>query len=216
MANLCEAVGADVEDLAHGLGLDHRIAPGFLRPGPGFGGSCFPKDTLALMRTAQEHGSPCRIVETVVEVNNAQRARMVNKITQAMGGSPAGKTLAVLGLSFKPDTDDLRDSPALTIIPSLTERGLKVRAHDPAALEEARRLLPEIDAVGDPYEACEGADALCLMTEWKEYKSLDLNRVAGLLKRPLIIDLRNALDPRAVREAGLVYVGVGRGRNRGR
>lgn len=210
MANLCEAVGANVQDLAHGLGLDRRIGPKFLHPGPGYGGSCLPKDTLCLIRMAQEHGSPTRIVETVTEVNHAQKARMVRKIRHALGGSERDKTLAVLGLTFKPETDDMREAPSLTILPPLMEKGLHVRAHDPAGMEEAKKLLPDITYCPDPYTACEGADAVCLMTEWNLYRALDLERIKKGLQQPIFIDLRNVYSSDVMRKAGLYYVSVGR------
>ncbi len=210
MSNLCEAVGGDVDALARGVGLDHRIGPKFLHPGPGYGGSCFPKDTTALLRIAQEHGAPLRIVETVVEVNHAQKARMVKKIRDALGGSEAGKTLAVLGLTFKPNTDDMRDAPALTILPALLERGIKIQAHDPIGIEEARKLLPDILYCEDPYQACEGADAVCVMTDWDLYRFLDLVRIKEILKKPLMIDLRNIFSPAQMTELGFEYVSLGR------
>src|SRR3989338_4918042 len=197
MANLCEAVKADVTDLARGMGLDSRIGPKFLHPGPGYCGSCFPKDTMALMRTAQEHDAPSRIIETVVEVNNSQKTRMVRKIREAIGSNGRGKILAVLGLTFKPETDDMRESPSLTILPALMEKGLKIKAHDPAGMEEAKKELPEIQYCSDPYLACDGADAVCLMTEWNPYRTLDLKRIQKILKQPLFIDLRNVYLPKA-------------------
>ena len=184
LANICEEIGANVQDLARGIGLDGRIGKKFLHAGPGYGGSCFPKDTQALLRIAQEHGVACRIVEAVIEVNAAQKARMARKIRIALGGSEAGKILAVLGLAFKPETDDLRDAPALTIISTLLEHGAVVRAHDPAAMQEAARLLPGVKYCASPYEACDQADALILMTEWNEYRALDLDRIKALLKEP--------------------------------
>ncbi len=208
MANLCEAVGANVQDLAKGMGLDGRIGSKFLHAGPGYGGSCFPKDALALVRIAQEHRSPCRIVETVVEVNNAQKARMVGKIRETLGGD--GKVLAILGLTFKPETDDMRDAPSLTVIPALLEKGIRVRAHDPAGMEEAKKYIPEIEYCSDPYTACEGADAVCLMTEWNPYRALDLQRIKKLLNRPVFIDLRNVYRPDVMQEAGFHYVSIGR------
>ncbi len=210
IANLCEAIGANVVDLAKGMGLDKRIGRKFLHAGPGYGGSCFPKDTLALARIAQEHGSPIRVIETVIEVNSAQKAKMVGKIRKALGGSEAGKTLAVLGLTFKPETDDMRDSPALTILPALLEKGAKIVATDPHGLEEAKKMMPELNYVSDLYEAIKDAEALILMTEWNEYRSLDLAKVKKLMKGKLFIDLRNVYDPETIRQAGFEYVGVGR------
>lgn len=210
MANLCETVGANVIDLAKGIGLDGRIGKKFLHPGPGYGGSCFPKDTLALLRTAQEYGAPSRIVEAAVEVNAAQKVRMIKKIRDALGGSEAGKTIAVLGLTFKPETDDMREAPALTILPALHEKGAKLRVHDPQGMQEAARMLPECVYAENAYQACEGADALVLLTEWNQYRALDLARLKGLMRTPLFIDLRNVYDPERIRTAGFTYFGVGR------
>lgn len=210
MANLCEAVGATVISLAKGIGLDGRIGGKFLHPGPGYGGSCFPKDTTALLRMAQEHGSHSRIVEAVVEVNNAQRARMVKKIRDALGGSEAGKTIGVLGLTFKPDTDDLRDAPALTILPVLREKGAIIQVHDPQGMVEAATLYPDFQYRDNAYAACAGADVLVLMTEWNQYRALDLERIKSLMKSPVFVDLRNVYDPAAMRAAGFSYTGVGR------
>ena len=211
LANICEEIGANVQDLARGIGLDGRIGKKFLHAGPGYGGSCFPKDTQALLRIAQEHGVACRIVEAVIEVNAAQKARMARKIRIALGGSEAGKILAVLGLAFKPETDDLRDAPALTIISTLLEHGAVVRAHDPAAMQEAARLLPGVKYCASPYEACDQADALILMTEWNEYRALDLDRIKALLKEPIFIDLRNVYPAEMMKEKGFRYHSVGRG-----
>jgi len=211
MANVCEAVGADVMALAKGIGMDGRIGSKFLHPGPGYGGSCFPKDTLALMRIVQEYGVSVRIVEAAVEVNAAQKARMVKKIRDALGGSESGKTIAVLGLTFKPETDDMRESPSLSILPALLERGATIKAHDPKGMEEAKRYLPEgIRYVGNAYEACDGADAVVLMTEWNQYRALDLDRIFSLLNQPVFIDLRNVYDPAAMRKKGFTYICVGR------
>ena len=211
IASLCEVVGADVHAVAKGMGLDGRIGRKFLHAGPGYGGSCFPKDTLALVRTAQEHDSPCRVVEAVVEVNAAQRARMIRKIRKALGGSEAGKTLAVLGLTFKPETDDMRDAPALAILPTLVEKGATVRAHDPKGMDEARELLPDtITYCEDIDETFNGADAVVLMTEWNSYRGLDLHRTLSLMKGDLFIDLRNVYEPSVMKSAGFNYVGVGR------
>ena len=211
MSALCEALGADVHAVAKGMGLDARIGRKFLHPGPGYGGSCFPKDTLALVRTAQEHGTPLRIVEAVIEANAAQRARMLKKIRAALGGSESGKTLGVLGLTFKPETDDMRDSPASAILPSLVETGALVRAHDPKAVEEAKRVLPAgIDYCGDIYETFRGADAAILMTEWNAYRGLDLTRVLELMRGRVFIDLRNVYEPGEMNALGFDYVCVGR------
>ncbi|MCP5155645.1 MAG: UDP-glucose/GDP-mannose dehydrogenase family protein [Ectothiorhodospiraceae bacterium] len=211
VAALCEAVGADVHSVARGMGLDGRIGRKFLHPGPGYGGSCFPKDTLALVRTAQEYGVSCRIVESVVEVNAAQRARMVRKIRDALGGSESGKTLAVLGLTFKPETDDMRDSPSLAILPALMEKGARIRAHDPKGMEEARKLLPSgIEYAGDIYETFRDADAVVLLTEWNAYRGLDLARIRKAMRGKVFIDLRNVYEPADMRKAGFEYVCVGR------
>ncbi len=211
LANVCEAVGADILDVVAGMGYDHRIGSHFLQPGPGYGGSCFPKDTLALVRTAQEHGAPSRIVEAVVEVNNAQRARMVRKIRDALGGSEADRRIGVLGLTFKPETDDMRDAPALAILPPLVERGARVRAHDPQGLEEAAKLLPpEVELCHDLYETLHDADAVVLMTEWNVYRGLDLARVRRHMRGNVFVDLRNVYEPDRMREAGFHYAGVGR------
>jgi UDPglucose 6-dehydrogenase len=210
IANLCEEIGADVQDLARGMGLDGRIGRKFLHAGPGYGGSCFPKDTHALLRIAQENGVACRIVEAVAEVNAAQKARMVRKIRNAVGGNEAGKTIAILGLTFKPETDDLRDAPSLTIIPALVEHGAIIRAHDPQAMKEATRLLPGITFVSNPYAACEGADAMVLLTEWNEYRALDLDRIRELMREPVFVDLRNVYPLQTMKDKGFRYVSVGR------
>jgi UDPglucose 6-dehydrogenase len=210
IANLCEEIGGDVQDVAKGIGLDGRIGRKFLHAGPGYGGSCFPKDTHALLRVAQDNGVACRIIEAVVEVNAAQKARMTRKIRQALGGVEGGKTIAVLGLSFKPETDDLRDAPSLTIISKLIENGATVRAHDPQAMEEAAKVLPGVKYCSSPYEACEGADAVVLMTEWNEYRALDLLRVKKALTSPIFIDLRNVYRPTAMKHLGFNYSSVGR------
>lgn len=211
MAALCEAVGADVHSVAKGIGLDGRIGRKFLHPGPGYGGSCFPKDTLALVRTAQEHDLPCRIVEAVVEVNAAQRARMLRKIRVALGGSESGKTLAILGLTFKPETDDMREAPALAILPALLEKGAALKAHDPQGMAEAKTLLPAgIRYCDDIYETFDGADAVVLLTEWNAFRGLDLDRVKRSMSGNVFVDLRNVYEPRLVREAGFEYICVGR------
>ena len=211
IASVCEAVGADVAALAKGIGMDGRIGSKFLHPGPGYGGSCFPKDTLALMRLVQEYGESLRIVEAAVEVNSAQKARMVKKIRDAVGGSEHGKVIAVLGLTFKPETDDMRDAPAITILPALLEKGAKIYAHDPKGMAEAKKYLPEgIDYADNAYTACEGADAVVLMTEWNQYRALDLERIKKTMREPVFIDLRNVYDPEVMKVQGFRYVGVGR------
>lgn len=211
IATLCEAVDADVHAVARGMGLDGRIGRKFLHPGPGYGGSCFPKDTLALVRTAREYGVSCQIVESVVEVNEAQRMRMVEKIRAALGGSEEGKTIAVLGLSFKPETDDMREAPALAILPPLIDAGATVRAHDPQACEQAASLLPDsVSYHQDIYATLEGADALVLMTEWNAYRGMDLEEVLQRMSGRVFVDLRNVYEPDAMRAQGFEYVGVGR------
>jgi UDPglucose 6-dehydrogenase len=210
MANICEEIGADVQDVARGMGLDGRIGKKFLHAGPGYGGSCFPKDTQALLRIAQEYGVACRVVESVVEVNAAQKARMARKIRKALGGSEENKTIAVLGLSFKPETDDMREAPSLTILSILLEHGARIRAYDPQAMHEAAKLMPDVTYCESPYKACEGADALVLITEWNEFRALDLDRIKGLLKQPLFIDLRNVYRSEALTNLGFSYHSVGR------
>ncbi len=210
MATICEVIGADVKDLAKGVGLDGRIGQKFLHPGPGYGGSCFPKDTLALLRIAQEHGVAARIVEAGVEVNAAQKARMVKKIRDAIGGSESGKVIAALGLTFKPETDDLRDSPALTILPPLYEKGAKLQVHDPQGMKQAAEIFPHFTYMASAYEACQGADAVVLFTEWNQYRALDLARIKAGMRTAVFIDLRNVYDPAKMREAGFHYVSVGR------
>lgn len=211
IALLCDSIGANVVDLARGIGMDGRIGKKFLHPGPGYGGSCFPKDTLALMRVAQEHGQNLRIVEAAVEVNAAQKAKMVKKIRDSLGGSEAGKTIAVLGLTFKPETDDMRDSPSITILPALLEKGAVIKAHDPQGMEEAKKYLPDtIVYVNNAYEACDGADAVILMTEWNQYRALDFDRLGEMMKTKILIDLRNVYEPEKLRGKGFAYTGVGR------
>jgi UDPglucose 6-dehydrogenase len=210
IADLCERVGADVHDVARGIGLDGRIGAKFLHPGPGFGGSCFPKDTLALVRTAQEAGSPLRIVETVVDINAKRKKSMADKIIAACGGSVQGKTIAVLGLTFKPNTDDMRESPSLDIVPALQAAGAVVRAYDPAGMKEAKALLQNVVWCDDAYKAMTDADALVILTEWNAFRALDLKRVKSLLKSPVMIDLRNIYKPQEMVEAGFHYTSVGR------
>ncbi|MEE4166029.1 MAG: UDP-glucose/GDP-mannose dehydrogenase family protein [Desulfocapsaceae bacterium] len=211
ISQLCDVIGADVVALARGIGMDGRIGSKFLHPGPGYGGSCFPKDTLALMRIAQENGQSLRIVEAAVEANAAQKAKMVKKIRDVLGGSEAGKTVAVLGLTFKPETDDMRDSPSITIIPALMEKGARIRAHDPQGIAEAQKVLPPgIEYAESAYDACNGADAVILMTEWNQYRALDFDRLKTVMKESTFIDLRNVYAPATLKERGFTYVGVGR------
>lgn len=211
MSMLCESVGADVHAVAKGMGLDGRIGRKFLHAGPGYGGSCFPKDTKALVRIAQENGTSSRIVESVIEVNEAQKARMINKIREAIGGKEAKKTFAVLGLTFKPETDDMRDSPSLAILPKLIENGALVNAHDPQGVGEAKEMLPEsINYCGDIYSTFEQADAVILMTEWNAYRGLDMKKIIQLMKGKTFIDLRNVYEPEHMKELGFNYVCVGR------
>ena len=211
LSALCEAVNADVHAVARGIGLDGRIGRKFLHPGPGYGGSCFPKDTRALVRIAQENNVTSRIVEAVIEVNEAQKARMVNKIRTALGGSENGRTLAVLGLAFKPETDDMRDAPALFILPKLIDNGATIQAHDPQAVTEARALLPDsVLYFDDIYAALSGADAAILMTEWNAYRGMDLDRIKRTLRGNVFIDLRNVYEPGLMRAAGFDYHCVGR------
>ena len=210
IADLCEQVGADVHDVSRGIGLDGRIGRKFLHPGPGYGGSCFPKDTLALVKTAQDYKAPLRIVETVVDINDKRKKQMADKIIQACGGSVSGKTVAALGLTFKPNTDDMRDSPSLDIIPALQAAGATVKAYDPEGMKEARQMLPDVEMCDNAYAPIDGADVVVLITEWNEFRALDLKRVKGLLKEPLMVDLRNVYNPEDMAEAGFTYVCVGR------
>lgn len=209
IANLCDKIGCDVHDVARGMGMDKRIGSKFLHPGPGFGGSCFPKDTRALSTVARQYDSESQIVDAVIEVNEKQKRAMVPKIEKLVGDFN-GKTIAVLGLSFKPETDDMRESPAIEIINELVARGAKVKAYDPVAMKEAKKSLPEIVYSRDEFEAISGADALVFVTEWNQFRALDLNRVKKLLKTPKIADLRNIYEPADMRELGFEYVGVGR------
>jgi UDPglucose 6-dehydrogenase len=209
VADLCEALGADVQDVARGIGLDGRIGRKFLHAGPGFGGSCFPKDCQALVRTAEEAEAPFQIVDTVLKVNEARKRRMAERIERICGGVE-GLTIVALGLTFKPNTDDMRDSPSLSILPALAAAGARVRAFDPEGMAEANKLMPEIDYCADPYETMKGADALVLITEWNAFRALDLGRVRQLLNRPLVIDLRNIYKPEEMRAAGLQYHSIGR------
>ena len=210
VADLCEAVGADVQDVARGIGLDGRIGRKFLHAGPGFGGSCFPKDCAALVRTAEEAGRRMTMVEDVLDINDSRKRGMADRIVAACGGTVTGKTIAVLGLTFKPNTDDMRDSPSLSILPPLLEAGATIRAFDPEGMVEAKKLMPDLDYCGEAYQALEGADALVLVTEWNEFRALDLARVKVLLRSPVIIDLRNVYQPDEMAAAGFIYHSIGR------
>lgn len=211
MAELCEKVGANVQDVARGMGLDGRIGKKFLHAGPGYGGSCFPKDTVALARTAQEYGAPARIVETVIQVNDTRKGAMASRVIQACGGSVRGKTVGVLGVAFKPNTDDMRESPALAIVPALQDAGATVRAYDPAAMHEAQPLLPDVTWCTGPYDVAEGADVIVLITEWNEFRALDLARLGEAMRSRAMVDLRNVYPAAEVEAAGFTYRGIGRG-----
>ncbi|UOK72614.1 UDP-glucose dehydrogenase family protein [Ancylobacter polymorphus] len=212
MADLCEKVGGDVQEVARGIGLDRRIGPKFLHAGPGYGGSCFPKDTLALARTAQEAGTPLRLIETVTTLNETRKAAMGRRVLEALSVPPRGATVAVLGLTFKPNTDDMRDSPAINIVQSLIDRGVKIRAYDPVGMEEARKVLPEgIHYASGAYECAEGADALVIVTEWDAFRALDLDRLKAQLRSAIVVDLRNIYPPEDLLRRGFTYVGIGRG-----
>lgn len=210
IADLCEKVGADVHDVARGIGLDGRIGKKFLHPGPGYGGSCFPKDTLALVRTAQEHNSPLRIIETVVDVNARRKKAMADRIISACGGSVSGKTIGILGLAFKPNTDDMRDAPSLDIVPALIAAGAMVKAYDPEAMTESQKLLEDIIYCDTACDALEGADAMVVLTEWNEFRGMDLDRIKSALKHPIVVDLRNVYDPVEMAEHGFSYSCIGR------
>ncbi|MBM6575427.1 UDP-glucose/GDP-mannose dehydrogenase family protein [Microvirga sp. SRT01] len=210
IADLCEKVGADVQDVARGIGLDKRIGDKFLHAGPGYGGSCFPKDTLALLKTADDFEAPQRIVETVAAVNDHRKRAMGRKVIAAMGGDVRGKTVAVLGLTFKPNTDDMRDSPAIAVIQTLQDAGATVRAYDPEGMEQAKQVLDTVVYCEGAYQTMEGADALAIVTEWDAFRALDLRRVKSLLTEPVIVDLRNVYPRDMVEEAGFTYYAVGR------
>jgi len=212
IANLCEAVDADVQDVARGIGLDNRIGPKFLHAGPGYGGSCFPKDTLALLQTADSAGVDQRIVRTTVEVNDERKASMVERVSSALGGELSGKRVAVLGLAFKPNTDDMRDAPSIPLVNALIERGAEVSAFDPVATEQAEKVFSNIEFASDAYQAAAGADALVIVTEWDEFRALDLDKIAQSLRGKVLVDLRNVYDRQEAAEAGLAYFGIGRGK----
>src|SRR5213595_2807045 len=210
MADLSEKVGADVQEVARGIGLDNRIGSKFLHAGPGFGGSCFPKDIRSLVKTALDHDVQLRIVEAVLGVNDNRKRAMARKVAGAAGGGLRGKTIAVLGLTFKPDTDDMREAPSIPLVTGLLDMGAKVRAHDPVGMEQARKELPEIEYVDDPYACVKGADAMVVVTEWVQYRTLDLERLKSDMAQPVVIDLRNIFEPELMKTSGFIYEGIGR------
>jgi UDPglucose 6-dehydrogenase len=210
IADLCEQAGADVQDVARGIGLDNRIGSKFLHAGPGFGGSCFPKDAMALMQTARDFGTSCRIVETVASVNDHRKRAMGRKVIAACGGSVRGATIAVLGLTFKPNTDDMRDAPSIALITALQDAGAKVRAYDPEGMKQARSVLENVEYADNAYSCIDGADALVIVTEWDAFRALDLERVRKLLKRPVVVDLRNIYRPKEMAQRGFIYESIGR------
>jgi UDPglucose 6-dehydrogenase len=210
IADLCENVGADVQAVARGIGLDNRIGSKFLHAGPGYGGSCFPKDTLALVRTAADAGAPVRLVETTVKVNDARKRAMAKKVAEALGGELRGKRVGLLGLTFKPNTDDMREAPSLDVAPALQEMGAVVQAFDPEGMHEAEKLLPGVEFKDGPYDVAAGADALVILTEWDQFRALDLERIKGLMRAPVMVDLRNIYRPDDMRARGFRYSSVGR------
>jgi UDPglucose 6-dehydrogenase len=210
MADLCERVGADVQDVSRGIGLDGRIGAKFLHAGPGYGGSCFPKDTLALLKTAEDFDSPTRIVEAVVKVNESRKRAMGRKVIDALGGEARGRKVALLGLTFKPNTDDMRDAPSIAIAQTLADAGARISAYDPEGMEAAKPLMPGVTMAASPYDAIEGADAIVIVTEWDAFRALDIERVKALAGSPVLVDLRNIYEPSEIRAAGLTYVSVGR------
>jgi len=212
IADLCEAVDADVQDVARGIGLDNRIGPKFLHAGPGYGGSCFPKDTLALLQTADKAGVDQRIVRTTVDVNDQRKERMVDRVVRALGGQVSGKRIAVLGLAFKPNTDDMREAPSIPLVKALAAQGAEVSAFDPVARQQAEQIFSGITFAEDAYAAADGADALVIVTEWDEFRALDLERITAILRGKVLVDLRNVYDRAEAEEAGLTYYGIGRGR----
>jgi UDPglucose 6-dehydrogenase len=212
IADLCEKVGADVQEVARGIGLDNRIGGKFLHAGPGFGGSCFPKDTMALIKTGQDYASPLRLVETVAAVNEVRKRAMARKVAAALGGQVRGKTVAVLGLTFKPNTDDMRDAPSIPLITALQDMGASVRAYDPVGMENAKREFTRVDFSDNPYDCAQNADALVIVTEWEQFRALDLERLKGIMRQPVMIDLRNVYRHDDVVRLGFAYDSVGRPR----
>jgi UDPglucose 6-dehydrogenase len=213
IADLAEKLGADVQEVARGIGLDNRIGTKFLHAGPGYGGSCFPKDTLALVKTAQDHESPLRIVETVAAVNDARKRAMARKVAHALGGSLRDTTIAVLGLTFKPDTDDMREAPSIPLITALNDMGAQVQAYDPVGMAHAKQLLPDVNYCDSAYSCVQGADAMVLVTEWEQLRALDFPRIKAAMKRPVVVDLRNVYRADEMARYGFTYVSVGRPAN---
>ncbi len=211
IADLAEKVGADVQEVARGIGMDNRIGPKFLHAGPGFGGSCFPKDTRAILKIAQDHDVPLRIIEAVLAVNDTRKRAMARKVSNALGGSLRGKTVALLGLTFKPDTDDMREAPSIPLVTGLKDMGAHVRAYDPAGMEQARQELPDIDYCDDPYSCAQDADALVIVTEWVQFRALDLAKLKDVLRQPVVVDLRNIYRPEQMAAHGFIYESIGRG-----
>ena len=212
IADLAEKVGADVQEVARGIGLDNRIGSKFLHAGPGYGGSCFPKDTVALLKTGQDHGAPLRIVEAVVAVNDARKRAMARKVSAALGGELRGKTVAVLGLTFKPNTDDMRESPSIPLITALQDMGAKVRAYDPTGMEQAKPLMANVAFCKDAYDCAQGASALVIVTEWEQFRALDFVRLKTIMASPVLVDLRNVYRPEEAARHGFVYESIGRAR----
>ena len=210
VADLCEKVGADVHDVARGIGLDGRIGQKFLHPGPGYGGSCFPKDTRALVEIARQANAPISLIEATADFNEARKLQMAERVIAALGGSASGKVVALLGLTFKPNTDDMREAPSLAIAPALIQAGATIRAHDPEGMAEAKKLMPDLSYCADPYEAMTGADAVVFLTEWNSYRALDLKRMKSILRQPVVIDLRNIYRPSEMRAVGFRYSSIGR------
>ena len=212
IADLAEKAGADVQEIARGIGLDNRIGAKFLHAGPGYGGSCFPKDTLALLKTGQDHDTPLRIVEAVVAVNDSRKRAMARKVSHALGGDIRGKTIAVLGLTFKPNTDDMREAPSIPLIAALQDMGAKVRAYDPVGMEQSREFLKNVTFCNDAYDCAQGASALVIVTEWEQFRALDFARLKDVMARPVLVDLRNIYRPDELARHGFAYEGVGRGK----
>jgi UDPglucose 6-dehydrogenase len=212
IADLAEKVGADVQEIARGMGLDNRIGSKFLHAGPGFGGSCFPKDTVALLKTGQDNDAPLRIVEAVVAVNDMRKRAMAKKVLAALGGELRGKTVAVLGLTFKPNTDDMRDAPSLPLIAALQDMGAKVRAYDPVGMQQAKGVLDKVTFCNSAYDCAEGASALVIVTEWEQFRALDFARLKKVMAKPVLVDLRNVYQPDEIARHGFAYEGIGRAR----